>query len=381
MTIKQRCTRSVTWLITVAIFVIPLPLFAQGTNIDAPENKYSISDDIKLGREAAAEVERRMPMLPEGGDVDNYVEGVGQRLVNGIPPEFQHSQFDYEFDVVNARDINAFALPGGPMFVNRGTIEAARSEGELAGVMAHEIAHIALRHGTAQATTAQSAKFQLPAIGGAILGAIIGGSVGSIISQGTQFGLSTYFLKYSRDYERQADIIGAQIMAKAGYDPRDLANMFQTIERQGGGRGGPEWLSSHPDPGDRYDRINREARLLNVELSRATQDTAQFNRIQAELRNMLRAPTMQEIARSGERRYPADSRIERRVEYPSTNYRTHTGGSLFSVRVPDNWREFGDTSSVTFAPGRNHGDGRGVQTQQTLRHRSATRAGELDTIT
>jgi hypothetical protein len=355
MTINQRCSRPIiAWLITAAIFVIPLPLFAQGTNINAPDNKYSISDDIKLGREAAAEVERRMPILPEGGEVDEYVESVGRRLVNGIPREFQHSQFDYEFDVVNARDINAFALPGGLLFVNRGTIEAARSEGELAGVMAHEIAHIALRHGTAQATKAQSAKFQLPAIGGAILGAIIGGSVGSIISQGTQFGLSTYFLKYSRDYERQADILGAQIMAKAGYDPRDLANMFQTIERQGGGRGGPEWLSSHPDPGDRYDRINREARLLNVDPSRATQDTAQFNSIQAELRRMPRAPTMQEIARSGagsvERRYPSDSRIERRVEYPSANYRTHTGGNLFSVRVPTNWQEFGDTNSVTFAP-------------------------------
>ena len=268
MTIKVGCNRRViAWLITAALFVVPLPLFAQGTNINAPDNKYSISDDIKLGREAAAEVKRRMPTLPEGGDVDDYIERVGGRLVNGIPHEFQHSQFDYEFDVVNARDINAFALPGGPLFVNRGTIEAARSEGELAGVMAHEIAHIALRHGTAQATKAQSAKFQLPAIGGAILGAIIGGTVGSIVSQGTQFGLSAYFLRYSRDYERQADILGAQIMAKAGYDPRDLANMFRTIERQGSGRGGPEWLSSHPDPGDRYDRINREARLLNVDVA------------------------------------------------------------------------------------------------------------------
>lgn len=355
MTIKVGCnSRVIAWLIAAALFVVPLPLFAQGTDINAPDNKYSISDDIKLGREAAAEVKRRMPTLPEGGDVDDYIERVGRRLVNGIPREFQHPQFDYEFDVVNARDINAFALPGGPLFVNRGTIEAARSEGELAGVMAHEIAHIALRHGTAQATKAQSAKFQLPAIGGAILGAIIGGTVGSIVSQGTQFGLSAYFLRYSRDYERQADILGAQIMAKAGYDPRDLANMFRTIERQGSGRGGPEWLSSHPDPGDRYDRINREARLLNVERSEATQDTARFNRIQAELRNMPQAPTMQEIARSGAgsggRRYPSDSRIERRVEYPSTNYRTHTGGNLFSVRVPVNWREFGDSNSVTFAP-------------------------------
>jgi Zn-dependent protease with chaperone function len=341
------------WLVATALLFTPVSLLAQGTKIKAPDNKYSISDDIKLGREAAAQVEQRMPILPEGDDVDDYVEQVGQRLVNAIPREFRHSQFNYEFDVVNARDINAFALPGGPLYINRGTIEAAGSEGELAGVMAHEVAHIALRHGTAQATEAKSAKFQLPAIGGAILGAIIGGSVGSIIAQGTQFGLSTYFLKYSRDYERQADILGAHIMANAGYDPRDLANMFQRIERQGGG-GGPEWLSSHPNPGDRYERINREARLLNVNPSRATQDTGRFNRIQAELRSRPRAPSLEEIARNGNsatgRRYPADSRIEQRVEYPSTRYRTHTGGNLFSIQVPENWREFSDRDAVTFAP-------------------------------
>jgi hypothetical protein len=335
-----------------ALLLTPGSVLAQ-SNIDAPDNKYSVADDVRLGRQAAAEVERRMPILSEGSDVDDYTERVGQRLVNGLPREFRHSQFNYEFDVVNAREINAFALPGGPLYVNRGTIQAAGSEGELAGVMAHEIAHIALRHGTAQATKARSPLFQLPAIGGAILGAIIGGTVGNIVSAGTQFGLSTYFLKYSRDYERQADLLGAQIMAHAGYDPRDLANMFRRIERQGGS-GGPEWLSSHPNPGDRYDRINQEARLLNVDPSRATQDTARFNRIQAELRSMPPAPSMQDIARNGNnsngRRYPDGSRIERRVQYPSTNYRTHTGGDLFSVRVPDNWREFSDRDSVTFAP-------------------------------
>ena len=343
------------WLTALAVFAASFSAFAQ-TKIEAPDNKYKPSDDVRLGREAAAQVERQLPILPEGGDIDDYVEQVGRRLVNAIPPKFRHPQFDYEFDVVNARDINAFALPGGPMYVNRGMIEAARSEGEMAGVMAHEIAHVALRHGTAQATKAQSPKFQLPAIGASILGAIIGGGWGSLIQQGTQFGLSTYFLKYSRDYERQADLLGAQIMARAGYDPRDLANMFRTIERESGARGGPEWLSSHPNPGDRYERITKEARLLGVQPSEARQDTAAFNRIQAELRRMSPAPSMQEIARrsSGgrrsERRYPENSRIERRVEYPSTGYQTYRSGNLFSVRVPDNWRQFADNNSVTFAP-------------------------------
>src|SRR5262249_22401064 len=175
--------------------VEPIILLAQGTRIVAPKNSYSLADDVKVGRQAATEVRQQLPVLPEGSEADNYVERVGRRLVAAIPKEFQHSEFNYGFDVVNASDINAFALPGGPMFVNRGMIEAARNEGEMAGVMAHEISHVALRHGTAQATKAQ--RFQLPALGGAILGAIIGGNVGSIVSQGTQFGLGAYLLKYS----------------------------------------------------------------------------------------------------------------------------------------------------------------------------------------
>jgi predicted Zn-dependent protease len=107
-------------------------LLAQGTQITPPKNRYSAAEDVQLGREAANEVVRQMPLLPENGDVDSYVERVGARLVEAIPPQFRHNEFRYEFSVVNARDINAFALPGGPMFVNRGMIEAANSEGEMA---------------------------------------------------------------------------------------------------------------------------------------------------------------------------------------------------------------------------------------------------------
>ncbi len=348
--------RLTAWIVAAIMLLAPLSGLAQ-TRIEMPKNNYTPAQDVELGRKAAAEIEQQLPVLQEGGNVDDYVERVGQRLVAAIPREFQHPQFRYEFDVVNARDINAFALPGGPMYVNRGMIEAARSEGEMAGVMAHEIAHVALRHGTAQATKAQSAKFQLPAIGGAILGAIIGGNVGGAIAQGTQLGLGVAFLRYSRDYERQADTLGAQIMARAGYDPRDLANMFRTIEQQGGGRSGPEWLSSHPNPGNRYEAINQEAARLRVNPSNATQDTVAFNRIQSDLRRMSPAPTMEEAARSRQRnssqnsrRYPDDSRIESRVGSPSSDFRTYQGGNLFRIGVPENWREFGGGNSITFAP-------------------------------
>ncbi|MDQ3132908.1 MAG: M48 family metalloprotease, partial [Acidobacteriota bacterium] len=132
------------------MLVLPVAAIGQ-TRITMPKNKYKIQDDVKIGQQASAEVERQMPVLNDP-EATRYIQMVGERLVNGIPAQFRQPAFDYRFRIVNARDINAFALPGGPMYVNRGMIAAARSEGEMAGVMAHEISHIALRHGTSQAT-------------------------------------------------------------------------------------------------------------------------------------------------------------------------------------------------------------------------------------
>ncbi|HET9386558.1 MAG TPA: M48 family metalloprotease, partial [Gemmatimonadales bacterium] len=163
------------------------------TKITPEKNSYSVEDDVKLGQEAAAEAKKQLPMLNDN-QVDEFVEDIGAQLAAAIPDELSHPGFRYTFDVVNQKEINAFALPGGPMFVNRGMIEAAKTEAAMAGVMAHEIAHVALRHGTAQATKGQ--KFQIGAVAGQILGAIVGGAAGAVISQGSQFGLGAYFLKY-----------------------------------------------------------------------------------------------------------------------------------------------------------------------------------------
>jgi beta-barrel assembly-enhancing protease len=263
------------------------------TVIQPPENRYSVRDDINIGRQAAREIEKQLPLLSERGGVDNYVEILGRRLSRAIPPRHRHRGFVYRFDVVNVRDVNAFALPGGPLYINRGLIQTASNEGELAGVMAHELAHIALRHGTAQATEAQSLRFQLPSLGGAILGAIIGGTTGGIVSQSTQLGVGIYFLKYKREYEEQADVLGAQIVARAGYDPRDLANMFRKIEQVSDG-GGPEFLSSHPDPGDRHDRIVLEASLQGA-TGRRRHDSSQFRRARSSLLAMSPAPSMRQV--------------------------------------------------------------------------------------
>jgi len=347
----------IAWLTLVAISVMPFTALAQ-TQITYHSNKYSVQDDIKLGRQAAQEAESQFPLLRDE-EVQSYVENVGRRLVRSIPSEFQHPEFQYYFKVVNARDINAFALPGGPMYVNRGMIEAARTEGEMAGVMAHEISHVALRHGTAQASKAQKYSI-LGGIAG-IAGTILGGPG---VGQLAQAPFGVYLLKFSREYETEADVLGARIMAEAGYDPTDLARMFQTIESQGGGGGG--FLSDHPSASDRYARINREAQYLRVNTA-ANRDTRQFLSIQNKLRRYGSAPTMAEIQRSGQR-YPTgeqtgnypDNAPTGRVSYPSSRYQSvsiFNGG--VNVSVPSNWRQVSEGNSVWFVPEGAYGQSNG----------------------
>jgi Zn-dependent protease with chaperone function len=365
--------RSFAALLLAAVWLSPLALIGQQTRIVMPKNKYKVQDDIKLGNDAARQVEQQFPIIRDQ-DAAAYVERVGQRLVAAIPRDFSQPAFNYRFEWVNASDINAFALPGGPMFVNRGMLEAARNEGEMAGVMAHEISHVALRHATAQATKQSSAKNTLGTIGLILGGAILGGQAGAQLGA---LGAAAWMTKYSREYESQADALGARIMADAGYDPRDLANIFQTIQQQSGGRGGPQWLSDHPDPGNRYNAINREAQYLNVSKN-PIKLTGDFERIKARFRSMPRARTMSQIqqgAPSGQNNgypnrdsypngnsYPSEGvpgsngRYSSSVPYPSTRVRAYTGVSWLRVNVPENWIDMSGQDSVEFAPQGAYGD-------------------------
>src|SRR5436190_16220191 len=157
-------------------------IIAAQTLVTPPSNKYSPTEDVQLGDKAAAQAEKQLPLMRDDA-VSSLVEGIGERLVRAIPPGLEHPEFRYTFKTVNVRDINAFALPGGPMFVNRGMIEAAKTEGEVAGVIAHEISHVALRHGTAGA--GKQTPYAIGSVAGQILGAIIGGGLGQVVSAGS----------------------------------------------------------------------------------------------------------------------------------------------------------------------------------------------------
>jgi Zn-dependent protease with chaperone function len=358
---RRKTSNRRTLGLAVVVLAMALPAIGQ-TPVKPPKNKYTPEQDVQIGEQAAAEVRRSYPVI-QNPEIRRYMTTLGERLVEAAPPELNNPAFHYSFTPVNVKEINAFALPGGPMFINRGMIDSAQSEGEVVGVMAHELSHVPLRHGTANATKAQG--FQLGALAGAIAGAVVGGGLGSVISQGSQFGLGTWLLRYSRDYEKQADILGVQLMARAGYDPHDLARVFENIERQGGG-GSPQWMSDHPNPGNRSQYIAQEAAMLQV--APVHRDNAELQRVKGMMASLPAPKSMAQVERdasngrgggsnSGEGSSETVSvgEIGQPVPRPSTSYKPVKGGKVFQADVPTNWYALSSQNSIKFVPKNGYG--------------------------
>jgi beta-barrel assembly-enhancing protease len=333
------------------------PTFAQ-TVVKPPNNRYTAQQDVELGREAAEEVRKEYPII-ENERINRYLTTLGDRLVAAAPAELKQSVYQYSFTPLNLKEINAFALPGGPMFVHRGMFDAAAAEGEVVGVMAHELAHVLLRHGTANMSKAQNPWMQLGQLAGVLGGAVVGGAAGSAIAQGSQFGLGTLMLRYSRDFEKQADLLGAQIMARAGYDPRALARMFETIERESksNGESAPQWMSSHPNPGNRTQYITNEARLLTIANAA---DDSEFEPIKSVFASLPPAKSMADLARektaSGDGPAQSVGTPGQPVPPPSLQYRSVSGGQVFQAAVPDNWTSLPSKTSIKVVPQNGYGE-------------------------
>ena len=305
-------------------------------------NMFSPQQDVEVGQQVSKDAEQQLPML-NNSRVDNYLNNLGRRLSANAPGY----KFPYSYKAVNDRAINAFALPGGPVYINRGVIEAADNEAQLAGVMAHEASHVALRHGTNQASKASAAQIPLSILGG-VLGS---NSTGAILAQlGAGFALNSVLLKYSRSAETQADVMGSQILYDSGYDPRAMAQFFEKIQAQDKGGQPVAFFSSHPSPERRTERVNEELATLSGSRSGFNTDSREFDQIkryvqslpappkQGQSQQLQSDPGRTDGARQGSR---PDSPSDRFVSFENSRLR---------INHPDNWQAYGQGDAVSITP-------------------------------
>lgn len=331
-----------------AVIAVPLsqPVAAQVAIKRSPSgfNLFSVQQDIELGRQSAQEVERQVPLLNDSR-TNTYLTRVISRLAAQAPGP----KYPYSIKAVNAREVNAFALPGGPMYVHRGLITTARSEAELAGVLAHEMSHVILRHGTEQAS-----KAYLGEAGLSILGGLVGGgSTRQIVQAVGGFGLNAAFLKFSRSDELEADALGAEIMAKAGYDPVAMATMFALLRSEQGRDPGKleQFFSSHPPPADREARIRTIANSLGGGGSQ--QVVGGFANIQTRLGGLAAsASTPQTVIESpGTVERPIETVTINNIPSPSSTFVRYSQPSgFFTINYPSNWRTHASGLAVSMAP-------------------------------
>jgi len=373
---KQRTltTRALAVLLTLLITTQPGWLLAVGTTPELPDpgSAAGITKDqqIQVGQQAMAQVYQQMPVLPDSSPVTQYVQQLGKKLTAAIPPD---RSWPYQFHVIPESDINAFAIPGGPIFINVGTITAADNEAELAGVMSHEMTHVYMQHSAKQASK-QSLTQGLAGLLGAVLPGGVGGNLARL---GVQLGAGAISLKYSRTDEAQADAGGAIIAYKSGYNPKAMADFFQKLEQQGGGNG-PQFLSDHPNPGNRVAAVTKE--IANWPPKNYVNDSPQFASAK-QAASQVKTYTAQQITDGAKQGIWAQQNAKsgaRPPNLPSGSSSNPSGGSsgpgggisnislqqvkpsgkftqfqhsAFNISYPDNWQASGDQNSdVTIAP-------------------------------
>ena len=334
-------SRFLSWMLVV--FLATSPCLEARVEPTHGFDLFSQDEEIQLGKQNAAQVMQQMPVLPDSDPVVQYVQRLGARLAERAPGY----KWPYNFHVVNVKDINAFALPGGPVFVNLGTIQAADNEAQLAGVMSHEISHVVQRHGTRAASKQMGA--QLPI---AILGGVMGNStLAKAAEMGISFGVGSYFLKNSRQSESEADLLGTDIMYDSGYEPQQMAVFFAKLEKQMGASANSminQFLSDHPNPGNRAEAVNAEVKTLMPRTY--LPDSADFKDIKTRVTGMTPLTSEQVAAMQKQGSVPNGVVQPGSDVTPSPNLKVFTHNE-YQISYPENWQVFGDQSSnVTIAP-------------------------------
>ena len=321
-------------VVLLAFVLLALPsmgLSDDRTVIRPGWNAFSPQQDIKLGKKASTQVPREFALL-NSKHVDQYLQRLGTRLAGHAPGY----KYPYQYRCINSETINAFALPGGFVYINRGVIENADDEAQLAAVMAHETAHVALRHGTSQATKAYAAESGI-----SVVGALIGGNTATLLMGRLLggVGIPIAFLRMSRTDESQADILGEQILHDAGYDPQAMADFY---EKLGNLPQPAEFFSDHPSPEHRIERIDQEVDRLNGAPANATHDSREFEAIKRYVKSLPPPPPLVGTAAGVDAGGPA---------IPSTEYASFTNGEV-TLAYPDNWKSRAQYGGVSLSPER-----------------------------
>jgi Zn-dependent protease with chaperone function len=341
--------RNFRWLLVAAILA-PSSAPAQLRELRPGFNLFTVQQDIQLGKETSVELQKQMRVV-HNRDVDAYLNILLAKLERSayartLSRDGSRAElFPFTIHAVAEKKINAFSLPGGPIFVNTGSIEACDNEAQLAGVIAHEMSHVVLRHGTKQ-LTAQNL-VQLPLL---LAGALAGHSLlGQLTQIGIGFGANSVLLKFSRTDEEQADYNGAEIMADAGYNPLELGRFFEKLEAKSGAQGSLEqFLSDHPNPGNRVAAIQDEIRQM-PRRAYVDDETGQFPHIKDIVHRLPTPAKTRENVADAEPAPSPSATVP--TERPSSQFRSYRGRS-FSIQYPDNWQVSGDrpANAVTIAP-------------------------------
>lgn len=246
--------RPLTWILALVLSATILAARRAGEPLKPGFNLFSKQQDVDLGQNNAKQVLQQYEVVKDQS-LQNYIRRVGDRLA--AINEAKSSGFNFTFTLLNVSEVNAFALPGGPMFIFTKLIQTTDNEAQLAGVMAHEMSHVILRHGTHEASKANL--IQIPA---ALAAGLIGdqSAAGKLAELGLGLTANSFILKFSRDAESEADALGSHLMAEAGYNPIEMARFFEKLAQNGSQ--GPQFLSDHPNPGNRETAIEAEIRTL-----------------------------------------------------------------------------------------------------------------------
>lgn len=334
-------------LIVVSLFTAVVLLAAGQKKLPKPSwpNFFSKEQDVQMGREYAQQVEQQMTVV-QNKELTDYINKIGERLVKQGGLE----DYPYFFKVVQEPSINAFALPGGPMFVHTGLIKAADNEAQIAGVLAHELSHVVLRHGTNQASKAQL--IQLPAM---LAGVVAGGSLAGQLAQlGIGLGANSVLLKFSRGAESDADLLGAHTMAKAGYNPLELARFFEKLEAEMGKSGSSkfaQFMSDHPNPGNRVKAI--EDQLPYMARGPYNAQMGDLKRMQAFVDGLPAAPKKVAKGQGTNAGATAPAQLpnaQKPASIPVSSTMKTTQSNGLTMSYPSNWQETTEQNSVTLAP-------------------------------